>query len=233
MRPIDRGTAPRTYTNYQDAKPDLLIRIGMYCCYCERRFPAGLAVEHIQAKTLAEFVHLEREWSNFLLACPNCNAMKGSQPVDLHGVLLPDRDNTFVAFEYDEFGVVQPAQALPPAMQVLAEKTIAMVGLNRAKHENDHRLAMMERFQQRAEVYAIAKDVRADFEAGQIGTKQIAREAAAHGFFSIWMHAFAGVPTVRQAIIGAFVGTAVECFGEETLPVSPRPDNGLVGAGKI
>ena len=233
MRPIERGTAPCTYANYQDAKPDLQNRIGMYCCYCERHFLGGLAIEHIQAKSLAEFVHLEREWDNFLLACPNCNAIKGSQPVDLNGVLLPDRDNTFVAFEYDEFGVVRPAQTLPTAMQALAGKTIDLVGLNRAKHENDHPLAMMERLKQRAEAHAIANDVRAEFEVGQINTKQIVREATAHGFFSIWMHAFTGVPIVRQALIGAFVGTASDCFDRETLPVSPRPDNGLAGAGKI
>lgn len=232
MRPIERGMAPRTYANYQDAKPDLLTRLGQYCCYCERRFPAGLAVEHIQAKSLAEFAHLEREWDNFLLACLNCNAVKGNQPVDLHGVLLPDRDNTFLAFEYDEIGLVQPARTLPPAMQAWANKAIEMVGLNRTKHEDDP-LAVVERLQQRAEAHAIANEVRAEFEAGQINIKQVVREATAHGFFSIWMHAFAGVPIVRQAIIGAFVGTAADCFNEETLPVSPRPDNGLVGAGKI
>lgn len=81
MRPVERGEAPietddqpRQYSKYQDARPDLISRLGKYCSYCERRIPTNLAVEHIQNKD--DRPDLEREWCNFLLGCVNCNSTK-------------------------------------------------------------------------------------------------------------------------------------------------------------
>ena len=46
MRPIERGPAPKCYTDYSDAIDDLESSLGIYCSYCEGRVPIGLAVEH-------------------------------------------------------------------------------------------------------------------------------------------------------------------------------------------
>lgn len=48
MRPVCRGPSPRKqdFANYDDAKPDLVSRLGLYCSYCERRIATNLAVEH-------------------------------------------------------------------------------------------------------------------------------------------------------------------------------------------
>ncbi len=35
MRPINKGSAPRIYARYQDARDDLASIIGWYCSYCE------------------------------------------------------------------------------------------------------------------------------------------------------------------------------------------------------
>ncbi len=94
MRPVERGSAPRTYTRYQDAIGDLEARLGTYCSYCERR--TSLAVEHVIPKSKRP--DLEREWTNFLLACTTCNSVKGDKDVVIQKFLWPDRDNTFLAY---------------------------------------------------------------------------------------------------------------------------------------
>jgi 5-methylcytosine-specific restriction endonuclease McrA len=85
MRPIRRGSSPRQadFTNYREALPDLVGRLGMYCSYCERRIPTQLAVEHIQPKGLPASQALQGRWENFLLACVNCNSIKKDKPVSL------------------------------------------------------------------------------------------------------------------------------------------------------
>ena len=112
MRPIDRGGAPATYARYEDAKQDLVNRLGSYCSYCERRIATLLAVEHIQPKALPQYAHLEREWTNFLLSCVNCNSAKLTTPIELADYLLPDRDNTFLAYSYAITGMVEVANCL-------------------------------------------------------------------------------------------------------------------------
>lgn len=85
MRPLDKGAVPRAgdgairFGHYSDAHPHLVERLGDYCSYCERRLPASLAVEHVQPKS--HVPELETSWDNFLLACTNCNSVKGSKPV--------------------------------------------------------------------------------------------------------------------------------------------------------
>ena len=57
MRPVNRGAPPRAYARYGEAIGDLEDRLGIYCSYCERRIPVGLAVEHKAPKSL----HPEQE----------------------------------------------------------------------------------------------------------------------------------------------------------------------------
>jgi hypothetical protein len=44
---VDRGLAPRSYQQYEDAIEDLTAQLGKYCSYCERYISIGLAVEHV------------------------------------------------------------------------------------------------------------------------------------------------------------------------------------------
>ena len=88
MRPIIRGDVPKNtqgedkiYRNYGSARRDLIGRIGQYCCYCNMRLESGLAIEHVRPKKPVP--ELETTWSNFLLACTNCNSTKGDEDVDL------------------------------------------------------------------------------------------------------------------------------------------------------
>lgn len=236
MRPVNRGAAPALYTRYEHAKQDLVNRLGSYCSYCERRIPTLLAVEHIQPKGLPQFAHLECEWTNFLLGCVNCNSAKSGEEVECDAFLLPDRDNTFVAYVYDDLGTVTPNPVVGPVVGALAEALRDLTALNRMEHPHwDEAVAFsaIERVGQRVQAWLQAKEARADFEANRTWSGAIAREAAATGFFSIWMAAFEGIPEVRQALITAFPNTADECFDETTATISPRPANGLDFGGRV
>lgn len=236
MRPVERGPAPRSYAAYDDAKQDLVNRLGPYCSFCERRIATMLAVEHIQAKSLPQFAHLINEWHNFLLACCNCNSAKSKTAVDFAHYLLPDRDNTFAAFTYTDFGMVEIADGLASHVGEMAHATRELTALNRDTHpdwDEKHLFAALGRCGQRFQAVVLAQDARNDYLEKQTTAKQIAREAAGCGFFSIWMNAFTGLTEVQLAIIKAFPGTAPDCFDANATPVTPRPANGLPHAGKL
>ncbi len=236
MRPVDRGTTTTVYARYEDAKRDLTKRLGCYCSYCERRVSTNLAVEHIQPKGLPKYAHLICEWTNFLLSCVNCNAVKKNKDVDLGALLIPDRDNTFLAFIYAEDGTVNIPPGLSAEASALANATCELVALNLGWHPNwkeDLLFSAITRAEQRVQAWVEAKEARADFAAGKIHGRAVAREAAACGFFSIWMAAFVGISEVRHEIIKAYPNTASDCFDQNTDPVSPRPKSTLAHGGKI
>lgn len=103
MRPVLRGDTPTDeegraieYGDYKDARDDLIDRMGDYCSYCEVALHSQVDVEHVQPKSLNP--ELELEWKNFLLACGNCNSIKGNKEVELSDYYWPDQDNTLRAF---------------------------------------------------------------------------------------------------------------------------------------
>ena len=130
MRPVKRGAgAPRIYGKYQDAIGDLEGCFGCYCSYCERRFPALLAVEHVSPKSTD--AARETDWTNFLLGCVNCNSTKGNTPTNDQDFLWPDKDNTLMAIDYRAGGLVEPSLALDPRIAPKAAALIDLVGLDR------------------------------------------------------------------------------------------------------
>jgi len=242
MRPVTKGSCPvpGDFADYEDAKDYLVSILGKFCSYCERRIPAGLAVEHIQPKGLPQYSALERRWDNFLLGCLNCNSTKGKKDVLLDQCYLPDRDNTFAAFDYLPDGTVQAK----PGDQI-GKNTLALSGLDkriRQTFDDNGKLVAMDRVGDRIAVWGLALEVKAELDAGKVTRESVVRNAASSGFFSVWMKVFEGDTAMRQLLIDGFngvyeyrgfKGTAKDCFDAQTLPVSPRPANGLPGGGKI
>lgn len=70
--------ALQTVTGYRQARSSLIADIGQYCSYCELPLTSSLAIEHTLPKYW--FPQNQLSWSNFLLACPVCNSVKGSNP---------------------------------------------------------------------------------------------------------------------------------------------------------
>ena len=201
-----------------------------------------LAVEHIQPKGLPAYAHLTGRWSNFLLACVNCNSTKKDKDVDPANVLLPDRDNTFVTFQYLPDGTIVPsANATANGLGAIAEATLSLTGLDKAAlntpNENDVQVAL-DRMSQRMEAWLeamTAKDELGQDPAHLLLRNAIVRQALAKGFFSVWMIVFAGDKDMRLRLISAFQGTENSgCFDNQGNPLSPAPNpDGLSGGGKI
>lgn len=239
MRPVRRNYSPQSgdFNNHRDAYPYLISRLGSYCSYCERYVATQLAVEHVQPKGLPQYDTLKGRWDNYLLACVNCNSTKGDKDVVLPDVLLPDRDNTFAAFQYQSDGsIVVPGGATP------ASATLALVGLDRRISQftdENGKMVAIDRVAQRIEAWASALEAKSDVDGnpGVTAVRRLATELAAKtGFFSIWMTVFSGDTDMRNRLIDAFTGTRDSgCFDPyTTAPVTPAPNpDGLPHGGKV
>jgi uncharacterized protein (TIGR02646 family) len=233
VRPVRRRASPQKidFANYRDAFPELRSRLGPYCSYCERKIVTMLHVEHIQPKSLSQYSHLEGCWDNFLLACVNCNTTKQDKDVILDKVLLPDRDNTAVAFKYQPDGTVIPNPKQTTAIQTMANTTLSLTGLDKPiseVHDENGKLVAIDRVSQRMEAWLMAEAARDDIDENPTNAailRGVIRTATENGLFSVWMEVFVNYPNVRQALIDAFPGTKEsQCFDAQTLPVSPAPN---------
>jgi uncharacterized protein (TIGR02646 family) len=245
VRPVKKRSSPIVgdFNKYEDAKPELVSRLGLYCSYCERKIPTLLAVEHIEPKDgVYGQPQLKRRWSNFLLACTNCNSCKGSKKVDFKRLLFPDRDNTFFAYEYGMDGSVTYSAGLTLRQKVMARNTLRLVGLDKPvqvfKNENDEQVAL-DRAAQRMEAFGTAQVALSLLQAEPASDstqKAIVMMAKEAGFFSIWMKVFDAYPDMKIRFIKAFNGTENSgCFDMRTgAPIIPasNPDN-LSSGGKV
>lgn len=244
MRPVRKGSSPVVgdFKKYEDAKPELVSRLGLYCNYCERKIMTSLAVEHIEPKG-GDFgqPQLEKRWSNFLLACVNCNSCKGSDEVDFKQLFFPDRDNTYHAFTYTKDGKVESSAHLTPAQKTLADNTLKLVGLDKARQDSrdaNKQQVALDRVSQRMQVIATAEVALTLLQASHNDMMRDAIEIMAleAGFFSIWMTVFDAYPEMKIRLIRAFKGTEQSgCFdmvtGDSVTP-APNPD-GLSDGGKV
>lgn len=255
MRPARRGLSPNPtdFSNYNDAKTELISRLGSgwingehvasYCSYCERKVDVMLAVEHIQPKDGPHGQpQLHGRWSNFLLACVNCNSTKGSKRVVLADIFLPDRDNTFAAFEYLPDGNIVPHATLDAANRGRADETLTLTGLSKAMRQtfdDRGRLIAEDRASQRMQAFGVAEVARADLHAdphNDLLKRYIVNMAVLGGFFSVWMVTFDGNAEMRNLLVDAFGGTRESgCFNPATTAVvSPAPNaDGLANGGKV
>ena len=221
MRPIERGPIPsigaaqKVYAQYADARGDLFERLGRYCSFCERPIKAGLAVEHVFHKDANP--GLEREWTNFLLACVNCNSTKGTKGFTRLQLFLPDQDNTFRALMYSGGGIVSPNSTLSPPQKAKATRLIRLVGLDRSP-TNDPQAKDM-RWNDRREAWDKATRYRTKYQQDAVAVDTVVDLCLADGHWSIWMTVFAGENIVIIALITAFVGTA-NCFDTAGLPIA-------------
>jgi hypothetical protein len=229
MRPIERGAAPQDFTNYRDAYPHLVGRLGDYCSYCERQIETNLAVEHVQPKD--PIPALRNEWGNFLLGCVNCNSSKGDTVVALAEYLWPDSENTLSAIEYRRGGLVIPGDVLDPQLRGKAEATLMLVGLDRdpgnpnaARRPTNADNRWLRRFEswEKAEWCLKLLGTNDTDEVREL----IVEVAKGRGMFSIFWTVFAGDIDLRRRLREAFAGTSFACF-DANENVQPRPGGQL------
>jgi hypothetical protein len=231
MRPIDKGTAPEDANgvqiqikNYQQSRGHLITRLGSYCSYCERYLGGNIAVEHIQPKS--KVPGLELAWGNFLLACKNCNSIKGDTPIQLSDYYWPDQDNTFRAFVQTPYQPVKVNMQLSQNEQEVAQRTIKLTGIDRTPSTDPLINSEMSDLRWRERLTAWGKAERTRGRLMTCNTEemreQIVETATSTGFFSIWMTVFSQDQDMLKRFVEAFPGTSVSCFDGNYFPVMRR-----------
>lgn len=231
MRPVVRGDAPLDangnpvrFSDYKDARDALIERMGDYCSYCEVALHSQVDVEHVRPKSLNP--HLELQWSNFLLACTNCNSIKGNRQVELADYYWADQDNTLRAFSYeqDEPPQVTDDTAVDPNK---AQRTLELTGIDRVPGHpelSDRDRRWLKRFQSWSVALQTARFIE---EADSEQMRSLAVEVAlGRGFWSVWFTVFRHDVDMCRRLIEAFAGTAVDCF-DDAMSLIPRPGGSI------
>jgi uncharacterized protein (TIGR02646 family) len=227
MRPVERGDWPRDaagapipFAHYRDARDHLIGRIGDYCSYCEVCLHSSIHVEHVRPKKPQP--ELERDWTNFLLACDQCNAIKGDADVNLDDFYWPDRDNTARVFRYDHNEPPRVVPGLAADQRAAAQRTIELTGQDRVPGHPDYS-ERDRRWKKRLDVWGVALLARGALERNDSPELRhsILQTAIARGHWSIWMQVFHDDVEMRTRLIQWFQGTAQECFDAKIRPV-PR-----------
>lgn len=213
MRPLNKRmfTAHKPqYKPYGSAKNDLMQAIGSYCSYCERHsYSCGIDVEHIRHKSQnANRVYL---WSNFLLACKNCNSVKGVSGVN--SMYFPTVSDTFSILSYCWDGSVDINRAvlICPKAQEKAHLLIRLVGLDRRPGHPNYSFKD-KRWSDRRAIWALAERYLSPWRAGAIEAQVIADLAKLSGGWSIWMTVFNSESAVLEKLNSEFPSTRVKKF---------------------
>jgi len=221
MRPVDRGAAPRAFSEYGEALPELWDRLGRFCSYCGRFIPSGLAVEHKRPRR--HYPNEELAWTNFLLGCLNCNSSKGHPKVVLDRYLWPDTDNTLRAFNYSQDGRISASRSISKRLRRKANRTIRLLGLD--KHPGGHREPTDRdlRWSDRRVEWAKALECKADLRGHDTPRqRELIVKLASSGIFSVWWAVFEGDRDMRLRLRSAFVGTCPNSFdANENLQARP------------
>lgn len=220
MRPVNKGTAPKSYANYKDAKDDLADKIGRYCSYCEMKVWNSIEVEHVIPRNNGGD---PTSWSNFLLSCRYCNGIKNDRNISRTGYFWPDTDNTLRAFTYREGQSISADSNLSQNDKDLALSTIDLMGLDRepgALHEPSD---ADTRWRSRYETWQLANASYTDWQTCQTAEMkfQIVRTAIGTGHFSIWMEVFKNHTNIREELIKQFIGTDTTSFKDGVAILRP------------
>lgn len=223
--PNSNNRVNQTYDPYGSANPVLQQNLGNYCSYCEA-FSTDLEVEHIVSQH--QDSRLSTRWDNFLVSCGRCNGRdnKTNKHVDFNLLYFPHLNNTFLAFQYLQGGVVAVnTVALTNTQQAKALATLRLLGLDKYPgnpHYNRGFPLNDKRWEHRLNTWTIANQKLSAFLAGGI-----AEFAAQRGFFSIRYTVFSAHTSVKQALIQAFAGTDARCFDPNNnfSPIPRNPSN--------
>lgn len=219
MRPVNKGTAPKTYSNYKNARNDLASQIGWYCSYCEMPVKNMIEVEHIVPVNQGGF---ELEWENFLLSCRYCNGIKSDNNTSRNGFFWPDINNPLLFLLYTPFNSVEvtTTQLSPDNLQI-ARATIQLTGIDRHLSSLNQPTEADSRWRHRDDAWMIA--ARSYDNWIKVPTDemlvQVILTAQGTGFFSVWIIIFENELRIKDALINAFPGTALDCFDEDYNPI--------------
>ncbi|SHM67983.1 HNH endonuclease [Flavobacterium chilense] len=215
MRPVNKlryTTNQIEYKPYGNAKPFLIDAIGKYCSFCEREgFSSSLDVEHIEYKD----THRDKEflWSNFLLACKNCNSIKGTTEIIFENIILPHLQDTFSPFEYLESGYIKIKDEVSDPLRTKVIQLIDLVGLDRRPGSPKYS-TKDDRWQERKQSWELSQKYLKKYTDNKCDIETIVDLSKNVGFWSIWMNTFKNFPIVQKALIDNFSGTNLAFFNQ-------------------
>ncbi|WPD24701.1 MAG: HNH endonuclease signature motif containing protein [Candidatus Electrothrix scaldis] len=230
MRPVDKGSAPQVYTNYQDARNDLANKIDWCCSYCEMKVMNSINIDHVIPLSKGG---AKLDWDNFLLACFHCNGKsnksdKNSSRTDYY---WPDIDNTINAFQYHPTpDIIEPKSSLSYKQKIKAQNTIDLLGLdkfpgkpNKEPTPGDKRWIAIQ------SAWLKANKSMDNWKKQQSDEmlEMIVECAHSDGHFSIWYELFKSYDRVRKALIAKFEGTYQPSTFDNRGKPSPRPHSDL------
>lgn len=225
MRPVAKGTPPyKSLANYQDAEPFLNDRIGRYCSFCELPVFHVPEVEHKEGKASGGAF---TEWTNLLYACKYCNTRKAQKikAGEKDKWLWPDKDNTFLAFTYqDGYPRVNEAFLKGIGDDIYQKAVLLFNGVRLDNHPTSVK-DKDKRWQKRLDTLGQAEHSRNAWQTikntkyKQDYLDSIIMLARNTGFFSVWMMVFKDDKEVKNALIDSFPGTSRDCFNEDGNPI--------------
>lgn len=233
---------PLEMNPYGSAKPELVNELGTFCSFCEKyNSRSALHVEHIFGKKCRDasgnliYEHLQYRWDNFLLACVNCNGVKGSKDVAILLPYMPHENNLLCFIEIVTGGFIKIKNGVQGDSLLKARAFIDLVGLDRVPGDIDYS-DRDDRWDNRMRVYDIAqRQLRKYMETPPTSTiETIVDLARTNGFFSIWYYLFHTHHEVIDALINGimidgnfihpFPGTHVASFmADNNYAAIPRP----------
>ena len=199
MRPIDKSRYTANlveYKPYGNAKPNLITAIGKYCSFCEREgFSSSLDVEHVEYKN----THIDKQflWSNFLLACKNCNSIKDTKEVVFFNIILPHLDDTFSPFEYLESGYIKIKDEVQAPLRSKVIELVNLVGLDRRPGHLRYS-TKDDRWQERKQSWELSHKYLKKYSEDKCDIETIVDLSKSGGFWSIWMNTFKDFPLVQR-----------------------------------
>ena len=150
-------------------------------------------------------------WYNFLLACPNCNSIKGDGWLNVNEYYWPDVHNTHLLYEFYPLGIVMVKPDLQTNIdRARAQKTFELTGIGRYNTSDGDR-----RWIKRSEAWGKATVALTFYE--KYGKPHefiliITNNATSSGFWSVWMKVFENHIEVQNALIVAFNHTYPNCL---------------------
>lgn len=171
---------------YKNVRNDLWKMQYGKCCYCEISVPdsgQGEHIEHFKPKGKPEYTHLTNEWTNLLLACPQCNGQKGVQfRLDADGLPLlidPSDDATYPEVHLKYVTDHRNVETRPLLGQILSadgdtkgEYTIETIQLDSTYHQGRRKKTLKQALHYVTDYHCATSD--SDMEAARMGLRSLA-----------------------------------------------------------
>jgi hypothetical protein len=230
MRPVVKSVRTDAITGtpleikpWGDAKPNLIIELGSHCSFCEKSGTrSAFHVEHIHGKGCLNatgikiYDAMKYRWDNFLIACVNCNSVKGDKDVVLHAPFLPHTNNLLHYIKVLKGGLIRIRLGITGNDLIRTQAFIDLIGLDRVPGHPQFS-SKDDRWDERLEAYDIAERYHRKYTSlpPETDIETIVTLAKSTGFFSAWYEIFKGQNSVIDALINGYTpagGVLINAF---------------------